>query len=392
MRTSCNFNATLLAAVVVVLLAAVFIDPAFSCSLGFSLPVEPIPGEHVFTGVVVGYTDPIVDSELKHAAWGLIVRVSGIVHLPPPARDEYEVYFFSTNTMCGHDGLAKDYVESKYRLGAQVQVVASTWKEPSIKAKRVILAVDPFLDSRYAARPSKADVTAESQFEYRPLSAWDYRNWEESVEATVYSFEWRKDLFRLQKTKNNQERAAIIRRMIVTPYDSNSLFYSHLCPALTKKYISDKKLSGELLNECQRQDARLRYINEAKGLDVSRLDPKLPQRVLGVWWEDLFSETVDVTWDVRDCVEIAGDALMHKEDASVCVESHVIPSAQRSITVVLLIGTRQQAVLEPRVIQATLVTEKGERLQFQSLHEFSDYVLKKGWAMPNPCNRRVPSC
>ena len=169
--------------------------------------------------------------------------------------------------------------------------------------------------------------------------------------------------------------------MIAAPYNTDGWLYRYLCPDLIKNSIPDRAILEGLLSDCHRQDVHYGYINQAKGVLITRLDTRLPRRLLGVWREDLFGAAVDVNLRLEDCGEFGKDVPELKADIPVCVESRVTPRQNRSTTLLLLMSATHQAALEPRVLNITVGTEQEENLHFQSLHELAKYVFNKGWAV-----------
>jgi hypothetical protein len=199
--------------------------------------------EYVFIGKVVGYTDPVAFDERKAAASidsmsstslpsatkqktsvGLKVQLTESVYLPKAATDFYEIYVYDLWADCSIGGTTVAKLAIAFPIGAEVRVIsreATLLTEPA-KAGIIRLEDHPGeLGSVALNTDSKTGrmTTAKSLFDYKSYT-YDL-NSDSDSKYLLPAFEIRKDLLRLQTSKTQGERNAILDRLYHVPRHSD---------------------------------------------------------------------------------------------------------------------------------------------------------------------------
>ncbi len=316
---------------------------------------------------VVGYAGPLDVAEFTRPTWGIRVQPTETVYSPRPPRNEYEVYLFTTATACGQDARTKEDVQKEYGIGTQVQVVAEEWKGPSTRYKRLLLFVDPYLDSRYGASPSIEDTSIDRLFDYATLRGIH------GQENGAFSFEWRKDLWRLKRANGDRDKVSTLKRMIAFPYPRAGWFFGSLCPELIGANITDDSFQRDLLKECSGHLESRDFIGAAKGTQVRQLDPKLRETS----FEDLLLEWFGTspTWEIKNCEESNGIRTEPSEDSPVCVEARAGKSKDLFVSVLLRVGTKQTGFWKSKpAVRRIYVIEGTQQHRLEKLHEIIPFL------------------
>jgi hypothetical protein len=143
----------------------------------------------------------------------------------PKLASHYEVFPLSLSTYCSLESEAKQVRES-YPVGSQVRVVAK--EATSIKhnpASSIIRLETSIFNKGSISRndlSTKLRTSAKTIFDYKSFVITEYTTKEELAfrdsNNSLPDFELRKDLFRLQESKSEENRTKILERLVFYPY------------------------------------------------------------------------------------------------------------------------------------------------------------------------------
>lgn len=208
-----------------------FVNVALGCTLGVKGISRFDDSEYVFIGEIAGYTSSLQGKGLRGDAFGLLIQPREIVHLPKKPKLHFEVFPILLWADCSLSGTSLDKLKIDFRVGTEVRVIA---KESSIlpRSKNDALV-------RLEDRPGELGsitvnvdekgmrmTSAESIFDYRTYSF----NIDEDSDSKYLlpSFEIRKDLYRLAKSRSASERTQILERLLYVPIGSDISMYDVL--------------------------------------------------------------------------------------------------------------------------------------------------------------------
>jgi hypothetical protein len=236
------------------------VNSSFSCTLGISPSIKFDQNEYIFIGEVTGYTEPmafdsdkadqssnaISSTELvqkgsrQRTAVGLLVRLKASVYTPQTPRTLFEVFPFVLWADCSISGRPLGEIKQSFPIGSEVRVVARTpeYISEAGQADRIRLEIRPteisYISSNVAV-PGSPSSSADSKFDF---ARFDPSSLSDEMKYGTLLFEVSKDLLRLEQSRSEIEKKAILERLSnVSP----ALEYGIEYPILVKKYLSNKK-------------------------------------------------------------------------------------------------------------------------------------------------------
>ena len=218
-----------LKALFLIVAALFFVDSANACRR-IVLPIyRPDPAEYLLFGSVKGYEEANLPAEASAAifdgrnGFGIVIEVSESIHTPLPVKKVYEVFPIGNGSDCRFAGLSRNEIEKQFPIGSKVRVIAheALYFKNASKSGQIRLETLSFstsgiwLNTDSNGNPS---VTKKSVFDYSGAS---YSS-EKGIEVLRLAFfEARKDLWRLLKSKTQEERNQILDRLIAFPPDAS---------------------------------------------------------------------------------------------------------------------------------------------------------------------------
>lgn len=237
------------------LVSMVSTSSARPCTLGISNEIKFDAKEYVFIGVVTGYTAPaayksdedtapVSSSVLSERprnskeAIGLIVKFEKAVYTPQSPSEYFEVYDFTLWADCSITGTPIDRLAKDYPKGTEVRVVAH---DPEYlldrgAKDRIRLEVRPTENSFISSdsvETKNVSISVDSVFDYEIYNRG--RKWGD-LDVAMINFEARKDLFRLEQSRSENETKAVLNRLVnISPYISDIDY-----PKLFDRYLKNK--------------------------------------------------------------------------------------------------------------------------------------------------------
>jgi hypothetical protein len=215
--------------------------------MGFR-PTPDFDNQHyIFIGEIVEIVKAVnlKSQQIKNDAVGLKIKVSENVYSPKLA-SYYEVFPLSLTPSCGLESEIKQ-IRERFPVGSKVRVVAK--EATSIKydpAHSIIQLETSIFNKGIISRNdliANQHTSAKTIFDYKGFVAKQYTTKaEEAFFASNNSlplFELRKDLFRLQESKSEEEKTKILERLVFYPDVDNFTFEDYAWNYLENK---DKKL------------------------------------------------------------------------------------------------------------------------------------------------------
>lgn len=260
-----NFSPKLL-----IFLFQTFAISSFACSLAGKSIGKFDDTEYVFIGEVVGYTERVASSKLIQAGYGLVVKPNEVVHLPKATKKHFEVFSIELWADCSFGGKSISNLKRDFAIGSEVRVIAKESEIfPASSDGNIRLEDRPGeigsislnLDDNGSSMTNTALVFDYKSYTYDMDRDADSKHW-------LPDFEIRKDLHRLEKTKDVTERRKILDRLSFAPVfsslnfyelfnhysrdqtEADELFEHHLSttdPDIFKQYKELKKAEAELL-------------------------------------------------------------------------------------------------------------------------------------------------
>lgn len=209
-----------------------FLQSTFGCTLLPNYISKFDKTEYVFIGEVIGYTDPIEfegkyqisvgnDNPYKLAykqASGLIVRVKATINLPKRPKTHFEVFPFDLDAGCGTLGIQKFALKNRFPLNSEILVVVNEATIfPHVLENGNFRLEQEFARSNVIAlnadKKNRQLTNVSSIFEYSQLN----EDFDIGKNYYLFDFEARKDLLRLQLSKTQMEKVAVINRLLENP-------------------------------------------------------------------------------------------------------------------------------------------------------------------------------
>ena len=207
---------------------------------GCSLVIQPVtkfdPSEYVFAGEVVGYVGPQQSKHVVGDAWGLLISLGGSVHLPKTPAGYFEVFPYGLGADCSTLGTPRDELAERYPVGSKVKVIARESKL-DVPGDGNLRLVDSAGGSGFIMKVGEGEAGVSME------SAYDYRRHSKDNDATPL-FELRKDLLRLRDAQTEEDKLAVLKRLMYFP--PRSLFnYSQV----VETHLADKEAGARLVTE-----------------------------------------------------------------------------------------------------------------------------------------------
>jgi len=103
-----------------------------------------------------------------------------------------------------------------------------------------------------------------------------------------------------------------------------------------------------------------RLITYARGLNISRLDRRLPNRRFEHWFRSLVGTNATITWEINDCGEQSGNP---KDGSSInpplrAQVERSLPDS-RQVSVLILVGTHKAGRTGKPIIWSMSLVDKG---------------------------------
>jgi hypothetical protein len=217
--------------------------------------------EYVFIGEVTGIVGPLESETVRGEAWGLRIKVKEPVHLPRRPAEYVEVFEYGLSASCEAIGEGRDALLKYYPPGSVVRVIAkeSTHFESGLPQGNVRLDGSPFNQRAIVSKVHNDEpiaASASSIYDFkRPfdLDAYEKRRklrndayplwfWYRGV----VNFEFRKELLRLRNARSENDKAAILERLIRYPRSGEGAADMDY-PAMVKMHVSDPERSSALI-------------------------------------------------------------------------------------------------------------------------------------------------
>jgi hypothetical protein len=194
-------------------------------------------------------------------SWGLLVKSRASVFLPQTPKTYFEVFPLKLYPDCSTRGWTKESLIEDYSIGSEVRVIAkkAVSLPPTFEPGRIRLEV-PAGD--YGVRKiidAYGTRTLDDVYDYTTRAFKVKSNAEAAAE---WEFEMRKDLLRLSKTKSEQQKIEVLRRLAYYPSVWDGLDYSELVNTYLRKGAVARSLIKRREFEEQRQrDAAAKYVH-----------------------------------------------------------------------------------------------------------------------------------
>jgi TonB family protein len=115
-----------------------------------------------------------------------------------------------------------------------------------------------------------------------------------------------------------------------------------------------------------------RAVSRVQQIDVSQLDPALPERSFASWIKQVVGPRAGVTWQLSECEEQTGSAAGRSRDIPACVEmTALLPDDRKAVVNTLVGGFKSGMVGKPR-IYFVVVEHKGELSLVNRLSELPE--------------------
>ncbi len=198
--------------------------------LGCSLLLKPLakydPNEYLFTGKVVGYTEPRImpesghwgtDSKYQRVTYGLIVELKEEIHLPKKPGSYFEIFEFGIGGLCELRPVKLEYLEKNFPITTEVRVNAKTtdyFKDeiPSGIVRLSTVSTHSLLIGNVDSKGNPL-TTAESVYKYESFKSTNGF----SEDPYLPMFELKKDLLRLNQSKTQKDKDEILERIVYFP-------------------------------------------------------------------------------------------------------------------------------------------------------------------------------
>lgn len=200
----------------VCLIFTLFIDFSLGCSLAGKLFSDFDEKEYIFIGEVVGSTEPAESAKIRGKAYGLIVKVRESVHLPKTPKTHFEVFPIQLWADCSFGGTNIEELKNTFPVNSEIRVIAKEAEilPSNLSGGNIRLEDRPGELGSLALNYEKEKTrmtSASSVFDYQ---SFQFRfNEDSDTKYLLPSFEIRKDLLRLKRSKTQNERNSILERL-----------------------------------------------------------------------------------------------------------------------------------------------------------------------------------
>jgi hypothetical protein len=230
-----------------VLIVVFLVNNVEACRM-FGMPISKAnPDEYIFVGTVTGYGDVKladgVDRDLfrETTALSLIVKATEFVNAPLMNEEMFEVVRIGYGPDCRFFGPTHEDLDKYFPIGSQVRVIArkAVYFDTKIVSKRIGVRLETGPTRQSGVWPN---VNGEGSFLTSATSIFDYSKAVHTLNgdwgaAELPTFEFRKDLWRLEKAKSQSDRNRILDRLVLFPQNDPTLI---LIEQLLKNYTSSE--------------------------------------------------------------------------------------------------------------------------------------------------------
>lgn len=105
----------------------------------------------------------------------------------------------------------------------------------------------------------------------------------------------------------------------------------------------------------------------AQNTIATQLDPSLPNRPFGRWFDQVVGDEAGVTWQLRDCGDQKETGATGNRDIPACVEITAMFPNERMIVVMATVGTFNKGIIGKPRIQFIVVEEYGHLKELKRL-------------------------
>src|SRR5262249_13742913 len=105
----------------------------------------------------------------------------------------------------------------------------------------------------------------------------------------------------------------------------------------------------------------------AQNTIATQLDPALPPRPFGKWFDQVVGDEAGVTWQLRDCGEQKEIGATAIDDIAACVEVTAMFPNERMIVVMTTVGTFNKGIIGKPRIQFIVIEEYGRLKELKKL-------------------------
>jgi hypothetical protein len=117
-----------------------------------------------------------------------------------------------------------------------------------------------------------------------------------------------------------------------------------------------------------------RALAYAKRLQVSQLDPKLPDRAFAQWFKEIVGPNSKIKWEVNDCGEQTGGPADIGRYFPTCVEADAKLPDNRSVVVRITVGTFHKGITGRPTLWDAFVEENNKTRTANKLSELSEVL------------------
>ena len=230
---------------------------ATACQLTMPAPLEAIDETmFVLTGTVREIVRAVDASDVRGEAFGLRVEVRENLHSPAPFGRIVDVFEFNLGAGCEPIGMSRTELEGRFAPGTDVRVVA--------RAARRLPAPAAGAPARLEAGPYNAYAVVGPVYPEDPLSASLAGSYDfatpidvaryERIDAERFDWFWYdglvafeaiKEVLRLGRARDDDERVAILRRVRHLPSARFSIDFDRL----VRRYVDDPAVAAALSGE-----------------------------------------------------------------------------------------------------------------------------------------------
>jgi hypothetical protein len=191
--------------------------------------------EFIFIGQVIGLSEPMRSEKFHGDAWGVKVKVKESLNLPKTTASYFVVFLFDLGSDCKDEGQSREKLLTYFPVGTEVRVIAkeSTHFPSKMPDNNIRLQILPdnlgsiarnFSDSRKQASSTSTVYDYRSYVYRSPCGISDDSRPEYESNQSLPEWEFRKELFRLSKSKSEVEKFEILKRMVYFPSSDDDYF------------------------------------------------------------------------------------------------------------------------------------------------------------------------
>src|SRR5262245_3504150 len=143
----------------------------------------------------------------------------------------------------------------------------------------------------------------------------------------------------------------------------------------------------------------IQAVLHAQNTIATQLDPSLPNRPFGRWFDQVVGDEAGVTWQLRDCGDQKETGATGNRDIPACVEVTAMFPNERMIVVMATVGTFNKGIIGKPRIQFIVVEEYGHLKELKKLSGLpavlqqppSKPARRVGLQLPIAQNNRLPN-